>query len=357
MDAAMWTDFKNSAALKVKTFGKHIMLAHENHKPKFESELLSTEVDLSYDDVIWDTKCEVEDNQNKAVTDMINWLGKMVRKVRERAQENGKFIQGIFGLLKEMTEEIKRQNEYNDVTFVKTDDTEKLKKEMKEEMDTKTEALEEKLDEARQRGLKGNFIVSSPSLPGKPGKDPKYPFPRLEATQEDRSRKESDEMYCLRMIKAKTGIEISRNDIRACHRLPIRGEGRRGEERGERSSSYSFVVSFLDRKAGSKWDMLSQCVRFGKCDGGGSMVKECNVFINYQLTQGRAKLAKACRQARFTKKVSRDRVDANGKIQVKFGQDWVEIKSEKELEEAIRQEEQARPNYRQQGAIIRQPRY
>ena len=119
----------------------------------------------------------------------------------------------------------------------------------------------------------------------------------------------------------------------------LRGEGSRGEERGERSSSSSFVVSFLDRKAGSKWDMLSQCVRSGKCDGGGSMVKECNVFINFQLTERRAKLAKACRQARYNKKVFRDRVDANGKITVKIENGWFEVKNEKELDEIIRQED------------------
>ena len=85
------------------------------------------------------------------------------------------------------------------------------------------------------------------------------------------------------------------------------------------------------------------------------MVKECNVFINYQLTQRRAKLAKACRQARYNKKVYRDRVDANGKITVKIENGWFEVKNEKELDEIIRQEEQARPNHRQQGAVARRP--
>ena len=213
----------------------------------------------------------------------------------------------------------------------------------------KEETCKEAIDEARQRGMKGNLIVSSPYLPGKNGRDVKLPI-KKEATQEDPTRMESDQMLCIKMIYQKTGIRVHQEDIGACHKIPVRGERRGGvEERMEASNT--FVITFWNRKAGSSWDLLTQCMRAGKCRNKeeGSMNKEINVFINYQLTPKRAMLAKAARLARYDGKVKRDSVDANGIVSVRIGEVWKPVKSEKELDEVTRHIV-ARPNNRQQQA-------
>ena len=62
----------------------------------------------------------------------------------------------------------------------------------------------------------------------------------------------------------------------------------------------------------SNWDTLTSAMRTGE-----NMVKEVNVFMNYQLTPSRSALAKEVRKAKNEKKIDKYSVDQNGRIKVK----------------------------------------
>ena len=68
----------------------------------------------------------------------------------------------------------------------------------------------------------------------------------------------------------------------------------------------------------------------GKSTSGGNFVKDVNLFLNFQLTQKRAKLAKAVRLARKDKKIYKFYINQNGVIKIKktVADNYIEVKSE-----------------------------
>ena len=155
--------------------------------------------------------------------------------------------------------------------------------------------LREEIDETRQRGMKGNILVSSPASATKPT----MMIPKALDTSDNRKVNESEVEMVLRVIREKTSIVIPEEDIIACHRV------------GKKETN-SFVVRFNNRKPGSAWEVLTAAMMKPK-----GLAKDKNVFLNFQLTKHRADLAKAVRQAKKDEKIAAYSIDRNGTIKIK----------------------------------------
>ena len=193
--------------------------------------------------------------------------------------------------------------------------------------------LERDLDEARQRGLKGNLIISSPNHANRPS----LLLPqKVKDEVTGVVRNESYLEACTRAIMAKTGVRVPAGDVYACH--PI---SRRGVE-----ANTMFVIGFSNRRTHSAWDVLSNGLVTGK-NHNGEFFTSANLYISFQLTSRRAKLAKLAREALGSRGgVARCKVDANGRVFVKMNSDahtWQEIHDEVQFK-AICATEKARRN-------------
>ena len=175
-------------------------------------------------------------------------------------------------------------------------------------LENKVAKLEQNCDEARQRGLKGNLIISSPNLASKPSLlQPKKVSDPLTGEE----RLENHLEVCTRAIEAKTGVSVPGADVYACHPIP-----RRGAEQNT-----IFVICFANRRTGSAWDSICSGLVAGKTNQG-KFFTSANVYISFQLTSQRAALAKEARQSLgFRGGLARLRIDANGKLSVKQNND------------------------------------
>ena len=166
----------------------------------------------------------------------------------------------------------------------------------------KCDALERKYDEVRQRGLKGNLIVSSPNITARNGRHiPSLAEHRSDWDRHGNWRKENDLEMVLRLVHMKTGIWIEEKDVIACHPL-----GRR-----ERNT---FILSVNNRAPDSAWDIISTGMVTGDKD---KIFNKENVFINFQLTKRRGEICKEVRRAKKENLIKNYDIDANGKIFVK----------------------------------------
>ena len=312
MDKDLWSNLKKEASKKADNVENLLSKASTAAKEKLGN-IASLKTTISMENL--DTLNVENKDKMPAIATAVNWLGQMMRKLRLRVEENRIALSGVFELLKENSEIVARMEDSltEQAEEIREIKEEKLKD--KDDMTEKVEELEVKLDEARQRGLKGNLIVSSPFLPAKGNKEARPSLPRGNL-HSDPTKIESDFDYCQRMILQKTNIRISKEDIGACHSLPTR-----------KAVPDTFVIYFQNRNAGSSWDLITSCMRSGKSAGGGSMRQDVNVFLNFQLTHRRAQLAKAIRQARFEKKIDRDSVNPNGQFRVKIGDKWEDVTS------------------------------
>ena len=164
---------------------------------------------------------------------------------------------------------------------------------LQKELSKKCEALEIEVDEARQRGLKGNLIVSSPALRTARGTVPSLAYPQ--ETQYPGLGNESMVEMVLRLVHMKTAVRIPPGDVIACH--PI---GQRG--------SHTFILSLANRRPGSAWDIITHGMATGE------NFSHHNIFINYQLTKRRGELSKGIRKLKTDNAIERYYVDANGRF-------------------------------------------
>ena len=325
-DTEFWmslkTEFTNIKS-QVETRVPILMFANPNVKSKLGPALEDTKIDISIDELDVDGQ---DNADNSDMKNAINWLGNMIKKLRLRTEESRRFLQEIFGLLNQFADQITQVR-------VKTEDLDRqladvmaAKEASEEAMRTKTELLEKQLDEARQRGLKGNIIVSSPNLPAKnPGQSDRQSIRKL-LRQGDTAGVESDLDYSLRLIAMKTGVRAPKEDIGACHVLPSKP-----------NQEPSYIITFVNRKEDSAWDAITSCMMAGGCQNKRfSMNPEVNVFLNFQVTKARAELAKIVRKARFEGKFDREGINTNGQVRAKIAGRWKVVESEAHLEELTR---------------------
>ena len=207
----------------------------------------------------------------------INWLQEMVRTLIQKVNEHGQILK----FSQQLTDS---KADQADVEAIKT----------------KNEALEKELDECRQRGMKGNIILSSP--------DHGRAVNMLKHTNiqvNDTIRLEHDHEMCIRVIREKTGVQLHTSDVIACHALPTKG------------NNTSFILRVGNMRQGSNWETLAAGMLTGKNkETGRYFNKDYNLYLSFQLTNKRSTLLKAVKEKRKVKVVERYGVDQNGKVTI-----------------------------------------
>ena len=217
-----------------------------------------------------------------------------------------------------------------------------------QEVKKEVEKAEEEADEVRQRGIKGNLIISSSDRNG----DVSVLKHREQMAEGRVVYKEDDLDMILRVMEEKTSIRFHRDEVAACHPFGRRrqedgaqgGPPGAGGRRQEQNQPTSYVLRIWNRKPGSNWETLKAGLRTGR--GFSAM----NLSINYMLTARRGKLAKAAREARKQlkkdnklqegEKIFRYSHDENGVLRIKTNNGkgarfWNKINSIPHLEEYI----------------------
>ena len=269
------------------------------------------------------------DAQTKAVCEMkegeVGWMDSILTWLMEVASSLIKSVSVHGELLKEHQKVVDLKA--SEVSVAKTDIN---------NLQVQVEKLQLECDEARQRGLKGNMLVSSPSLSNKASL--LHPR-RIKDAVTGVMRQETHLEACTRAIYAKTGIRVPAADVYACHPVPRR----------DVAPNTLFVICFSNRTSWSAWDMLANGLVSGK-NGKGEMFKDVNVYISFQLTARRALLAKEVRQSLGSRGgVSRSKIDANGKISVKLTLDshnWREVTGKDQLKGIIAADKASSPSHK-----------
>ena len=228
-------------------------------------------------------------NADNNIVVAVNWLVKFVKTIITKVNEHAELLK----FTQKFTE-----------TKANQEDLDSIK--------ARCDTLEKENDEVRQRSLKGNLIISSPTTNNKQSlfKPISITDPITRAT-----RLEDQTELCCRLILLKTGVTIPLTDITACHPL------------SKKDASTSYIIRISNRKPGSAWDTLAAGILTGRNKDTNSNFTNDNVYINFQLTKQRSLLGKAVRQAKFDKKLLKYWIDQNGKITVKLKSEskWVEV--------------------------------
>ena len=268
---------------------------------KFATKFSTVKTSLSFDFLDQQTQLRsmnISSDNNRTLININDWIVSALKDVILRMEEHGE-------ILTVHTEAL--ANPQDALSVAKHEEV----KALKEEIDT----LNGEIDETRQRGMKGNLIISSPQN-GNADTIAKH--------EVFNGKRESDIEMVARIVKMKTGVEIDPFEVSACHRIG-------------KKENHAYVIRLNDRKNGSAWHNLSEGMMTGKSTSGGNFVKDVNVFLNFQLTQKRAKLARVVRLARKDKKIYKFYINQNGVIKVKktVADNYIEVKSEFDLNTII----------------------
>ena len=269
----------------------------KNFATKFTTLATSLKTSLSFDFLDEQRKTRSTDlgtDNNKNIITITHWIISALKDVITRVEQHGE-------ILTVHTEALASPQDA--LSVAKDDEIKALKNEIV--------TLTDEVDETRQRGMKGNLIVSSPQNGNA----------RTIAKHETfGGKRESDSEMVIRIIKMKTGVEIAPDDVSACHQIG-------------KKDNHAYVIRLNNRKHGSAWHSLCEGMMTGKSVPGGNFDKDVNLFLNFQLTKKRAKLAKAVRLARKEKRIHKFYINQNGVIKVKrtIEDNYAEVKSEDHL--------------------------
>ena len=154
----------------------------------------------------------------------------------------------------------------------------------------------DEIDEVKQRSMKGNLILSSPS--GQQGKSSIIkPLDQLNKESSTVTKHVTD------LLKLKYNVDIPANDIQACHHLPNK----------------SIVVKIWNRAPGSAWNRLVEEVKKGG-------KKEINVYANFQLTNKRNNIMYHLRTLKKEGKINKLYSNENGQISFKVKEQSSKVK-------------------------------
>ena len=225
----------------------------------------------------------------------LNWVIKLMKSIIVKVEEQGDII--------------RVHNEILANPDVAIDVAKKELDTLKEE----NEKLKSEIDETRQRGMKGNIIVTCPA------RDGVTKAVHNEITVNGMKRLENDTEMIIRLINEKSGVRIPISDVAACH--PI------GKE-----EKHTFVIKVTNRNPGSAWEGLVAAMMKAS-----NMERTVPVYLNFQLTERRADLAKSVRKAKSERRVAGYSVDQNGKIKIKKngGARYVPVRSVEQLSDMI----------------------
>ena len=188
--------------------------------------------------------------------------------------------------LKEQVEKSVGENEVRDQNNEVTKNMQKLVREQGDE-----------LDECRQRSMKGNLILTSPTI---------IASNKVSLFKSDEKLREDEEsltQHVLGLIQKKYEVTVPEGDVQALHRLP----------------NGSVIVRLWNRRPGSAWCHILDGIKSGKN-------KDLNFYANFHLTRKRNGILYEIRQLKKAGKISKFFTDENGQISFKVGDNGAKIK-------------------------------
>ena len=172
---------------------------------------------------------------------IVNWLISTCNTAAEKLRHHNTILNSLLQLHDKDIKDIKTH-----VSKVE-DEVKKVEKEVAR--------VEVETDEARQRGMKGNLIITSSTRDNK------------EVEKEGVMKKEDNLDMILRVVKEKTGVNFKPSEVAACHPLGRRQEAAGGAQGGQeqvRKHPHSWILRIWDRKPGSNWEILKTGMKYGK---------------------------------------------------------------------------------------------
>ena len=156
---------------------------------------------------------------------------------------------------------------------------------MSPQMEERVRIQEDEVDECRQRGLKGNLILSSPT---------NWANNKATVIKTDDQLKQDNETltsHILGLVNTKYEVNVPVGDVQALHRLP----------------NGTVILRIWNRRPGSAWDRLLHAIKTGKNAG-------FHFFANFHLTRRRNGLLYEIRQLKKAGRIHKFYTDENGKI-------------------------------------------
>lgn len=180
-----------------------------------------------------------------------------------------------------------------------------------EKLEERVRVQEDELDEVRQRSLKGNLILSSPSNADKGLST----LLKSDETLAEEGLSLTD--HVVDLINDKYGVLLPKSDIQALHRLP----------------NASIIVRVWNRRQNSAWNSLLSSIKMG----GKQEKKSMNLFLSFHLTKRRSELVKELKKQKRAGRIFKFSTDENGVIAFRTSQIGQKIRityaSNKESEE------------------------
>ena len=223
-----------------------------------------------------------------------NIIVKLMRRLQRALHNHSLALNYLQHIINKLEERVSKVEEKVEVTedWVKKEVQDVVKEQVAtlevkvEKLEEKKEALELEVDETRQRGMKGNILITV-------ARDKKH---LLEPARVEGQR-ESTTTMCSRVMALSLGREVPEADIVACHPM-----GKQG---------LTYIVRIINRNPGSAWDTLQAGLATG-----GLNSRDSGVFLSFQLTPRRVKILDSVRDARKERLISKFRVDQNGRIAI-----------------------------------------
>ena len=243
-----------------------------------------------------------------------NLVMKVTRRVQKVTSSHGIALDFLQELINRLEARLKKVEKDTDVDkgWVEAEVADKVAPvdEKVVKLEKKAASLEMEIDETRQRGMKGNLILSTRFAT----KDLLNPV-RVTGNMETPSQ------MCKRLIQKKTGVDLPIADILACHSV----------------GKSSYIVKVLNWKKHSAWESICAAMATGKHENGNLMVNN-DLFLSFQLTSRRQVLLRNVVKARKEKYIKNYKVNQNGRIfTAKAGDSpaermpWVEVKDMDDL--------------------------
>jgi hypothetical protein len=154
----------------------------------------------------------------------------------------------------------------------------------------------DEVDDIRQRGMKGNLLISSSNT-----------GPKKSLIKNDEELKNDGltlHGHILDLIKDKFQVVIPKSDVQACHRL-------KGDNR--------VILRIWNRAPGSAWAKICNAI----FSGVGATI---NLYANFQLTDRRNELSFHLRKLKKVKKIAKMYTTENGQLAFKMQENGEKIK-------------------------------
>jgi hypothetical protein len=165
-----------------------------------------------------------------------------------------------------------------------------------EELSLVVSQQKDEVDDIRQRGMKGNLLISSSNIGNK----------KSIIKSDDELKRDGSTLHghILDLMKDKFQVVIPKGDVQACHRL-------KGDNR--------VILRIWNRAPGSAWSKICNAIFSG-------VGASTNLYANFQLTDRRNEISFHLRKLKKLGKISKMYTTENGQLAFKIHEKGEKIK-------------------------------